>query len=199
MLFKEDLISMLEAMLFVSVDSLKKEKLSEILGLNEDELESVIQEYKEMLALPGRGLELLQVAGGYKLVTKGVYFDIIEKIVKPQGGQLSKAAIETLAIVAYKQPITRSEIEEVRGVNVDAMIHKLLEKELIIEVGRKDVPGHPNLYGTTDNFLILLGLNSLNDLPDISNKNEIITEDELFLNNKSLEMEIVSKENEAND
>lgn len=199
MLFKEDLISMLEVVLFVSVEPLTKEKLSEILRLNEEELESVIKEYEEILTLPGRGLELLQAAGGYKLVTKGAYFDIVEKVVKPQGGQLSKAALETLAIVAYKQPVTRSEIEEIRGVNVDTMVHKLLEKDLIIEVGRKDVPGHPNLYGTTDNFLILLGLNSLDDLPDISAENEIIAEDELFLNNKSLEMEIVSKEKEDND
>ena len=103
----------------------------EILGVEEDEINSILKEYEEILSLPGRGIKLLHVAGGYKLATKGAYYEAVEKVVKPQGGQLSKAALETLTIIAYKQPITRSEIEGIRGVSADSMIYKLLEKDLI--------------------------------------------------------------------
>ncbi len=193
MLFKEDLFGMLEAALFVSVEPLDISKISEILGINQNEAKDIISEFKELLLLPGRGIILTNVAGGYKLMTKNCYSNILEKVVKPQGGQLSKPALETLAIIAYKQPITRSEIEEIRGVNVDAMVHKLLEKELIIEVGRKEVPGHPNLYGTTDKFLIQLGLNSLEDLPELILEEDSISNDDIEKSNNALEMEILSK------
>ncbi|MCI0502054.1 MAG: SMC-Scp complex subunit ScpB [Fusobacteria bacterium] len=193
MLFKEDLFGILEAALFVSVEPLDISKISEILGINQNEAKDIISEFKELLLLPGRGIVLTNVAGGYKLMTKNCYSNILEKVVKPQGGQLSKPALETLAIIAYKQPITRSEIEEIRGVNVDAMVHKLLEKELIIEVGRKEVPGHPNLYGTTDKFLIQLGLNSLEDLPELILEEDNISNDDIEKSNNALEMEILSK------
>lgn len=193
MLFKEDLLAMLEAALFVSHEPLSDEKLIEVLGIGKDEFEPIITEYKSLLDVPGRGIELVNVAGGYKLMTKAAYHELIEKIIKPQGGQLTRAALETLAIIAYKQPITRSEIEDIRGVNVDSMIYKLVEKELILEVGRKDVPGHPNLYGTTDKFLMQLGLKSLDELPILAEVpvNDL-TQEELDFNNEGLSIDIVN-------
>ena len=98
-------------------------------------------------------------------------------MLKPQGGQLSRAALETLAIVAYKQPVTRSEVEKIRGVGVDSMFLKLVGKELIYEVGRKEVPGRPILYGTSSQFLMDLGINSLEDLPPLEEKRVLENED----------------------
>lgn len=167
MLFKEDLFALLEALLFVSSDPVTEKTLQETLGIPSEEYREILEEYRESLERPGRGIRLVQVAGGWKLMTKPAYAEAVENIVRPQGGQLSRAALETLAIVAYKQPITRAEVEAIRGVNADAMFYKLLEKELVIEVGRKEVPGHPNLYGTTDKFLMQLGLNSLDELPPL--------------------------------
>lgn len=128
-------------------------------------------------------------------MTKGAFNELVEKVIRPQGGQLSRAALETLAIIAYKQPVTRSEIEEIRGVSIDSMIYKLLEKELITEVGRKDVPGHPNLYGTTERFLMQLGLENLEQLPRLPEQNvEEITQEELDFNNQGLSVEIVASD-----
>ena len=193
MLFKEDILAMLEAVLFVSHEPLSFDKLIEVLGVEKEELEEILGEYRDSLQLPGRGVELVNVAGGYKLMTKGSFHELVEKVIRPQGGQLTRAALETLAIIAYKQPVTRSEIEDIRGVSIDSMIYKLLEKELIVEVGRKDVPGHPNLYGTTDRFLMQLGLNSLDELPILAEipVNEI-SQEELDFNNQGLAIDIVS-------
>ena len=168
MLFTEDLLAALECALFVSVEPLSLDQLKDILGIKKEELEPIIQSYKEGLDVPGRGLTLKEVAGGYKLSTKGSFEETVRKVIKPQGGVLSKAALETLAIIAYKQPITRSEVEAIRGVNSDGMFIRLLDRELIYEVGRKDVPGRPILYGTGDDFLISLGLTSLDELPPLN-------------------------------
>lgn len=193
MLFKQDLLATLEAILFVSHEPLSFEKLLDVLSVSEEELKDTIDEYQDTLNSPERGIELVKVAGGYKLMTKNLYHEIIEKVIKPQGGQLSRAALETLAIIAYKQPVTRSEIEDIRGVSIDSMIYKLLEKELIIEVGRKEVPGRPNLYGTTDRFLIQLGLDSLDELPElIQITDQLLSQEDLDFNNEGLAVEIVS-------
>ncbi len=193
MLFREDSLAMLEAVLFVSHEPLSFDKLLEVLGIEKEELQDLLNDYQEILNMPGRGIKLAIVAGGYKLITKDSYHEIIEKVIKPQGGQLSRAALETLAIIAYKQPVTRSEIEDIRGVSIDSMIYKLLEKELIIEVGRKEVPGRPNLYGTTDRFLIQLGLNTLEELPElVQSPIYELSQEELDFNNDSLVMDIVN-------
>lgn len=198
MLFKEDILAMLEAVLFVSHEPLSFDKLVEVLGIETEELKEIISEYQSLLNLPGRGVELVNVAGGYKLMTKGTFHELVEKVIRPQGGQLTRAALETLAIIAYKQPVTRSEIEDIRGVSIDSMIYKLLDKELIVEVGRKDVPGHPNLYGTTDRFLMQLGLNSLDELPELADvTTSEISQDELDFNNQGLVIDI-ERINETN-
>ena len=191
MLFKEDLLARLEAILFVSVDPLSEGRIGELLGLQGDELEEILKEYGQSLDLPGRGIRLASIGGGYKLETKASCWDAVEAAARPQGGQLSRAALETLAIIAYRQPVTRAEVESIRGVNSDAMFYRLLDRELITEVGRKEVPGHPNLYGTTQNFLLQLGLGSLEALPPLEEfKEELLTQEELDESNASLSVEI---------
>lgn len=200
MLFKEDLLARLEAILFVSVEPLSEGRIGELLGLAGEELQEIIQEYGQSLDLPGRGIRLAAIGGGYKLETKASCWEAVEAAARPQGGMLSRAALETLAIIAYRQPVTRAEVESIRGVNSDAMFYRLLDRELITEVGRKEVPGHPNLYGTTQNFLLQLGLSSLKDLPPLDEfKEELLTQDELDESNQSLPVEIRLMEEVANE
>jgi segregation and condensation protein B len=113
----------------------------------------------------GRGLQLIKVAGGWKLCTRPQYAPFISRMHEPTRVRLSRAALETLAIIAYRQPITRPEMEAIRGVNVDGVISTLLNYSLIEEKGRKEAPGRPMLYGTTTDFLSHFGLNSVEDLP----------------------------------
>lgn len=196
MLFKEDLLASLECALFVSNDPLSFETLCGLLHVDEDEMKELIEIYRQSLLTPGRGIELKEIGGGFKVQTKRNYDELIESIVKPQGGQLSRAALETLAIVAYKQPVTRSEVEKIRGVGVDAMFLRLVEKELIYEVGRKEVPGRPILYGTSPQFLLNLGIDSIDDLPPLEEKrnlNEDDLEDVLSFDDDAMVFEKITK------
>ncbi len=114
------------------------------------------------------GLRIAEIAGGYELITKPLYADYLARLHKPPRVRLSPAALETLAIVAYRQPVTRPEIEMLRGVNSGGVVATLLEHELICERGHKAAPGRPVLYGTTDRFLKLFGLAAVDALPDIA-------------------------------
>lgn len=167
MLFQEDLLASLECLLFISIDSLSLEDISRLLKTNLDETENLLEKYQEMLSASERGLEIKKIAGGYKLQTKQKFSSLVEELVEQKGNPLSRAALETLAIIAYSQPVTRAEVEKIRGVNSDGMFFRLLDKELIYEVGRKNVPGRPILYGTSESFLLELGLSSLEDLPEL--------------------------------
>lgn len=136
-----------------------------------------------------RGLYLRKVAEGYQLCTKEQHYELIKQLARSQEMKLSNAAMETLAIIAFKQPVTRSEMEAIRGVKVDGVVNTLLEYGLISEAGRKDSIGHPILYGTTDKFLITFGLNSLKDLPDFP---DILSEHE----NEPEQMSLMAEFNE---
>ena len=115
-----------------------------------------------------RGIKLILIKGAYQFVTKAEYSDNIQKLLKKNKRQsLSQASLESLAIVAYKQPITRIDIDEIRGVKSDSAIQKLIEKGLIKEIGRLEVPGRPILYGTTKDFLRQFGLQDLKELPSL--------------------------------
>ena len=114
------------------------------------------------------GMQIIEVAGGFELVTRPEYADYVARLHQPPKLRLSPAAMETLAIVAYRQPVTRPEIEQLRGVNSDSVVSTLLEHGLICERGHKEAPGKPMLYGTTDTFLNLFGLLSLDALPDLA-------------------------------
>lgn len=158
----------IEALVFASSEPVRLREIAGILGINEhtvrDLLNDLMNEYREKQ----RGIQITQVAGGYQFVTNPEYADFIKKMKKiPRYTPLSQAALETLAIIAYKQPVTRAEIEALRGVSVDSSINTLLERGLIEEKGRKDGPGRPILYATTGNFLKYFGLNDLSELPAI--------------------------------
>ncbi|MBK5652834.1 MAG: SMC-Scp complex subunit ScpB [Rhizobium sp.] len=120
-----------------------------------------------------RGIQIIEVNNSYQLSTKPEHYEYIERLVKPQTRQgLSQQSLETLSIIAYKQPITKAHIDAIRGVKSEGCVSRLLEKELIIEAGRQDGPGRPIIYCTNDNFLKLFGLKSLNDLPPLKEFNE---------------------------
>jgi segregation and condensation protein B len=165
--FKNESMAIIEALLFVAVEPLTIKDISNIVKIDEKTVEELIEQMQQEYQNPNRGMIIEKVAGGYRMLTKPQYVSYIEKLYKPQNMPLSQAALETLAIIAYKCPVTKVEIELIRGVKVDSVLNTLLERNLIKEVGRKDAPGKPILYGTTEKFLEYIGLNDLKDLPQI--------------------------------
>jgi segregation and condensation protein B len=142
--------------------------MAAIIGVNEHTLKQMVNDLMEDYQQKQCGIQIIEVANGYQFATNPEYADYVEKLQKmPRNVGLSQAAIETLAIVAYKQPITKAEIEALRGVSIESSLTTLVEKGLIEETGRKDSPGRPILYGTTKRFLKYFGLNDLNELPKI--------------------------------
>lgn len=167
MMFPQETKAVIECLLFVSKEPLSVKTLAQVLDMPENDirplLDGLIAEYEDSR----RGMSIQPVANGYQLCTRPEFAHYIEKLYKPQNTYgLSRAALETLAIVAYKQPITRSEIEVIRGVKVDSSIGTLIEKNLVQEVGRREGPGRPMLFGTTTGFLRYFGLKDLSELPD---------------------------------
>ncbi len=160
-----------EAALFAAGYPLTFEKLGEVMGIPQERVREVITEYKkEYDGDPMRGIQLLILGNACQLVTKEVYADYVKAALGVRdGGNLSKASLETLAIIAYNQPATRSYVEQVRGVDSSYSIGVLLEHELIEEKGRLDVPGRPRLYGTTEAFLRTFGLSAPDELPPLEN------------------------------
>ena len=156
----------LEALLFMATKPIKIEEIKEVMDLGTKEIRNYLAQLKEEYENPDRGIELVEFNDGYIFQTKSKYEEIIKEHHKPeQDNKLSQAALETLAIITYKQPITRSEIENIRGVNVERVLSTLQKRGLIIDQGRKDTIGNPIIYGTTDKFLEYMGLESLDDLP----------------------------------
>jgi segregation and condensation protein B len=165
-----NIISALEAVLFVADDPVSFAKLLELFDgeIEESALKQALTELGEMCRDCRRGISLVEVAGGYQFYTKPQNGEIIRKMVdKKKRAGISGAALESLAIVAYRQPISRAELNSIRGVNSEGVLHNLLEKRMIKIAGRKDVPGRPFLYRTTRQFLEYFGLNSITDLPKI--------------------------------
>ncbi len=160
-------LAAVEACLFASHAPLSAEELAEATQLPGSEIESLLDDLRSKYTAPHSGVQLLEVAGGFQVRTRAEYAEAVEKILQPESKQLSAAAVETLALIAYGQPITRPEIESVRGVNTAHLLRKL-EKDGLIEVlGRKDVPGRPKTYGTTSRFLQQFGLSDLDELPPL--------------------------------
>ena len=163
-------MSKLESLLFVSgEDGLTKKQLAFLTSSAEDELDVILQEMMQEYNMnTSRGIEIKQLAGTFQLVTKHQNIDIIQKLVEnPTPQSLSQASLEVLAIIAYKQPITRVEMEEIRGVKSERPIHTLSAKGLIQEVGRAEGTGRAILYGTTNEFLQYFGLKDLDALPPL--------------------------------
>ncbi len=162
-----DLPAAIEALLFVAGDPLPLDKLVQILGVDAAVLQPVLRQLSaEWAGNPQRGLLLREIDGKFLLSTKPVHLPVLRRFFQPRHRPpLSQAAYETLAIIAYNQPVTRAQVEAVRGVNSDGMISRLLERDLIRETGTLDVPGRPTLFATTDQFLLDFGLRSVQDLP----------------------------------
>lgn len=158
----------IEAMLFVTDEPVGVIELADMLEVDPKLVEQALVDLREKLEREKRGIQLREVAGGWRLYTHPAYHDLVEKYVLSwDTRKLSQAAMETLAIVAYLQPCTRAGVASVRGVNSDSSINSLVEKGLIREAGQADAPGNPTLYATTRGFLEKFGLRSVSDLPDL--------------------------------
>lgn len=165
-LVKEQAI--IEAMLFSTGREIKIKEIMNALELGSEDIEKIMQNMKLKYEAEDSGLELIKVEDGYQLCTKKEYYDYIYPLfdnrTKPT---ISNAALETLSIIAYNSKITRAQIEAIRGVGSDGTIYKLLEYNLIEEVGRLDAPGRPTMYSVTTNFMKMFGISSLDELPEL--------------------------------
>lgn len=167
----QELKSIIEGLLFLAgEEGLGVKQISEVTEQRPELITDALLDMKTSYEREGRGLQIVQIAGKYQFATLPEHAPYFERLAySPSRSSLSQAALETLSIVAYRQPITRVEIEEIRGVKTERAIHTLVNKDLIEEVGRAEAIGRPILYGTTKAFLDYFALGSLKDLPDMSN------------------------------
>lgn len=168
----ENTKSVIESMLFASERPLLIEQIKKVLeSFDSQQISQIVDELKKEYEMTNRGFRIYEVAGGYQMIAAPDFSGFLKKLFRGGKGtdKLSKSALETLAIVSYRQPITRGEIEELRKVNIDGVLKTLIDKNVIRVVGRKKVPGRPKVYGTTRFFLEYFGLKSLYDLPKIEN------------------------------
>lgn len=159
------LLGMVEALLFVSGDPLTIKDLVKATEWDEDAVTAALHELQQRYAASDGGLQCTEVANGWQMTTKPDYAHIVGKLLAPNANRLSKAALEVVTIVAYRQPCTSADIEAIRGVSSDGVLRTLVERELVADVGRRQTPGRPILYGTTDLFLHYFGLASIDALP----------------------------------
>jgi segregation and condensation protein B len=159
--------AIVESILFAAGTPVPLRRLAEVIGVTQAEVRTAVTLLMQEYAVAERGIRLAEVAGGYQFRTAAEYADYVKKFVQEKPSKLSRAALETLSIIAYRQPLTKAEVELVRGVDVDGVLNSLLTKKLIRVVGRKDVAGRPWVYGTTPQFLGLFGLNDLSSLPPL--------------------------------
>lgn len=158
-----------EAVLFAVGGAVSFADLKTALEIEDTELKDILAEMTERYNTEDRGIRMIELDGKYQLCTKNEYYDELVRLVNtPKKHVLTDVLLETLSIVAYKQPVTRQEIEKIRGVSCSHAVNRLVEYNLIQEVGRLDAPGHPILFGTTDDFLRSFGISSMDDLPVIS-------------------------------
>lgn len=159
----------LEAIIFVSPEVVDQRKLAEVIGCGQEQIKQATEELVQDYNTRNSGLSLLPVAGGYQIVTSRDMAPVIEKFLTVvRKRRLSQAALETLSIIAYRQPVTRPEIESIRGVDSSAVVQGLLEKKLVRLGGRRKAPGRPLTYRTTRHFLVHFGMKDLKELPALS-------------------------------
>jgi len=175
---ENNLKSAVEALIFASERPVTLEQLKKVLGNPESgELRKIVDGLKEEYEAQNRGFRVVEIAGGFQMITASSFAPFLKKLYKDRSvDKLSKPALESLAIIAYKQPLTKSEIESLRNVNVDGVMKNLLEKNLIRISGRKKIPGRPFVFGTTRQFLEHFGLKSLDDLPKFEDFNVLAQE-----------------------
>ena len=196
--------AIIEAILYSAAREVKMTELMSALELGANEIANIIESMKEDYKNLNRGIEIIEIEGSYQLCTKKEYFDYIYPIfdnrAKPN---LSQAALETLAIIAYNPKITRAEIEAIRGVNSDGTIYKLLEYNLIAESGKSDAPGRPMTFSTTTHFLKMFGMSNLSDLPDLPkyklDENRQIVIDEIIEEKAEAPIPSEQEEEQEND
>lgn len=166
---KQKAEAVIEAILFTMGDSVEIDKLATVIEENVKTTKKILTRMKEQYEQDNRGISLIELDGSVQLCTKNDLYEYLIKIAKvPKKLTLTDTLLETLSIVAYKQPVTRLEIERVRGVSCDHAVNRLVEYDLIKEVGRLDAPGRPLLFGTTEQFLRSFGLKSLEELPELN-------------------------------
>jgi segregation and condensation protein B len=172
---ERELKAILESLLFVTAEPVPLERLMVALGtVSKSELRHALQLLREDFDREGRGVQMVELAGGYQIVTRAEHAPWIKRLAKAKASpKVSRSGMESLAIIAYKQPIVRAEIEQIRGVEVSGVLRTLLERKLIRMVGRKDVPGRPIMYGTTKLFLQQFGLSDLSQLPPLREFKEL--------------------------
>jgi len=160
--------ALVEAVLYMEGDPIDEGAIARICGLSKETVTAALENLNERYSVSDCGLEVSRIGGGLVISVKREYWDNLkERYGKKNEGKISRAAMETLAIVAYSQPVTRAEIEKIRGVSADNMIRLLLEKGFVREAGKKDIPGRPVTYGTTKEFLKQFHLNSISELPKL--------------------------------
>ena len=158
--------AIIEAVLFTMGDSVELSKLAEAIEDDEKKAKKLVECLKSEYAERESGITITELDGSYQMCSSGEYYEQLTKVVKtPRKYNLTEALLETLSIIAYKQPVTKAEIEKIRGVSCEHAVNRLIEFDLIAEVGRKDAPGKPILLGTTEQFLRCFGVTSLMDLP----------------------------------
>ena len=163
-----DLSSIIESLIFTADSALSVDRLCELLGEYErDLIKEALAETVAYYQGRGGGFELVEVAGGWQFRTRPVYHSYITRQIKTRASKFSQSALETLAIIAYRQPITRAEVEHLRGVDCGGVLKSLLEKHLVRILGKKDIPGRPLIYGTSKEFLEVFGLKDLKSLPTL--------------------------------
>jgi len=193
----EEAKKIIEVLLFVSDKAVSINEIQQTI----EEIDSVmvrtlLQELQAEYQVSKRGFEIVEVAGGFKMVTDPYYAPWIRKLYKQDKGQrVSMPALETISIIAYKQPITKAEIESIRGVNVDGVLKSLLDKELVRITGRKETVGRPFCYGTTNKFLEHFGLKTLLELPPLKE----FTENDIQLGGEHTKVTISQEENNAEE
>lgn len=159
----------IEAILFATGRAVSLEDLSKALQKSREETEALVRNFQADWNAAPHGTEIIEIDGSYQMCTRRDYYpELITLELNPQKPHLSEAALETLSVIAYKQPVTKAEIERIRGVNSDHAVNRLVEFNLVCELGRAQQPGRPILFGTTQEFLRLFGVSSASDLPEIN-------------------------------
>lgn len=188
----KEMEAVIEGLLFAAGDPLELEKIAEILELDKKTAKLILGNMVANYRNSKRGIMIREIDGSYQLCTRFEHYDYIRRLFEPRQKQaLSQAAFETLAIIAYNQPITRTKIEQIRGVNSDSAVTRLVERNLVREAGRLDSPGKPMLYETTEEFLRSFGFKSLKDLP-------ILEMSDIMAGGQAQDNVIQMKENEEN-
>lgn len=173
--------AIVESVLFAAGDAVDIEKLSDILDIDIKSTRAILTALTDKYETEGRGLRIIRLENSFQMCTAPEFKEHISKLCEPRGNRsLSNAAMEVLAIVAYKQPVTRAVIEQIRGVSCDTLVNKLLERGLIEEVGRLDAPGRPMLFGTTEEFLRCFNISGVSELPEYETRSrDAVTDSKL--------------------